>query len=119
MSVRVTVSQARVPAVHGGSAPEHGQQCGSFPSKCVAARQESVNVGFVFFCVEMNLLSQTGGCQLVIRAVCSQKSGKRHGLRASELQTCRPSETNCSSCLDTLDIFGLVFRPSQKRGKVL
>jgi hypothetical protein len=52
-----------------------------------------------FFCVEVNLLSQTGDCQLVIRAVCSQKSGKRHGLRGSELQTCRPSETNCGSRL--------------------
>jgi hypothetical protein len=45
------VSQARVPAVHGGSVPEHRLQCGSFPSKCVAAGQESVNVGFVFFFV--------------------------------------------------------------------
>jgi hypothetical protein len=43
------VSKARVPAVHGGSAPEHGQQCGSFPWKCVAAGKESVNVGFVKF----------------------------------------------------------------------
>jgi hypothetical protein len=90
------VSQDRVPAVLGGSAPEHGLESGSFPSKCVAAGQAAVNVGFVFFCVEMNLLSQTGDCQLLIRAVCSQKSGKRHGLSASELQTCRPSETNCS-----------------------
>jgi hypothetical protein len=54
------VSHARVPVVHGGSAPEHRLQSGSFPLKCVAAGQESVNVGFVCFCVEMNMFSQTG-----------------------------------------------------------
>jgi hypothetical protein len=95
---------------------EHRLESGSFPSKCVAAGEESVNVGFVFFCVEMNLLSQTGDCQLVIRAVRSQKSGKRHGLRASELQTCRPSETNCGSRLRHR---GHVSHASQKRGILL
>jgi hypothetical protein len=37
----------------------------------------------------MNLLSQTGDCQLVIHAVCSQKSGRRHGHTASQLQAIR------------------------------
>jgi hypothetical protein len=56
------VSQARVAAVLGGSAPEHGLESGSFPSKCVAAGQASANVGFVFFCVEMNLFSTSCVC---------------------------------------------------------